>query len=228
MPPTGNDDLVPSSGVAADERDLVRRALAGERAARRELADGLLGSIQREVALGLARAAGASGRDPRQELRDLVHDVLVSLFEHDGRELRRWDPARGRSLDSFVRLVARRRVARILSQRRGNPFALRPVDPQDLEHDDDTALVRRLEEREQLDALLVALQARMSERDHELFELLFVQQLDPEEVAGQLDMTRGAVNAWCYRTRKLARRILSEASSRASSHEAGPTMGENR
>lgn len=221
--------MVPWARVAPandeDDEDMVRRALAGERAARRELADGLLDGIQREVAFCLARAAGASGRDPRQEQRDLVHDVLVSLFEHDGRELRRWDPTRGRSLDSFVRLVARRRVARIMSQRRGNPFAMQPVDPQDLDHDDDTALVRRLEDREQLDALLVALLARMSERDHELFELLFVQQLDPEEVAGQLDMTRGAVNAWCYRTRKLARQILSEASSGASSRAGAPTMG---
>jgi len=213
-------------GSHPDDEARVGRALAGDHAARRELTNALLDSIQREVAIALVRAAGASGRDPRQELRDLVHDVLICLWEHDGRELRRWDPTRGRSLDSFVRLVARRRVARILSQRRGNPWALRPVDPQDLEHDDDTALVRRLEQREQLDALLVALHARMNDRDHELFELLFVQQLDPEAVAGQLEMTRGAVNAWCYRTRKLARQLMSEGgASRPSSHAPPTTMG---
>lgn len=189
------------------------------------LADGLLDSLQREVAISLARNVGASGRDPRQEVRDLVHDVLVSLFEHDGRELRRWDPARGRSLDSFVRLVARRRVARVLSQRRGNPWALRPVDPQDLEHDDDTALVRRLEERQQLDTLLMALQGRMNARDHDLFDLLFVQQLEPEDVAARLEMTRGAVNAWCYRTRKLARQLIDEGPSLASSKGTAAAMG---
>jgi RNA polymerase sigma factor (sigma-70 family) len=207
----------------ADDEDLVRRALAGERAARRELADSLLDSIQREVVISLVRVAGASGRDPRQEVRDLVHDVLVSLWEHDGRELRRWDPERGRSLDSFVRLVARRRVARILSQGRGNPWALQSVDAPGIEHD--PALVRRLEQREQLDALLVALHARMSERDHELFELLFVQQVDPEAVAGQLGMTRGAVNAWCYRTRKLARQLAGDGASPSSSSEGAPAMG---
>jgi RNA polymerase sigma factor (sigma-70 family) len=210
----------------ADNEDLVRRALAGERAARRELADSLLDSIQREVVICLVRLAGASGRDPRQEVRDLVHEVLVSLWEHDGRELRRWDPARGRSLDSFVRLVARRRVARILSQGRGNPWALQSVDAPGVEPDE-TALVRRLEQREQLDALLVALHARMNERDHELFELLFVQQVDPEAVAGQLGMTRGAVNAWCYRTRKLARQLMGDGAAPSSSPDGTPTMGGN-
>ncbi len=217
--------LATALGSLTDDEDLVARALTGERTARRALADRLVECIQREVAISLARGAGATGRDPRQELHDQMHDVLVGLFEHDGRELRRWDPARGRSLDSFVRLVARRRVARALGQRRGNPWAMSPVDPHDLEQDDDTALVRRLEEREQLDALLVALHARMNERDHELFELLFVQQLDPEEVAQELEMTRGAVNAWCYRTRKLARTLLSAAPTRASSDAATPTMG---
>ena len=223
-------DYAATVTARADDEELVARALAGERTARRELADVLLDGIQREVAFCLERAAGAARRDPRQELRDLVHDVLVGLLEHDGRELRRWDPRRGRSLDSFVRLVARRRVARILSQGRGNPFALRPVDPEDLDHDDDTALVRRLEEREQLDALLMALYAGMSERDHELFELLFVEQLEPEEVARRLDMTRGAVNAWCYRTRKLARRLVTEDSSCAPSRGAAAVggMGDGR
>ena len=51
--------------------------------------------------------------------------------------MRRWDPDRGRNLDGFVRLVARRRVARILGQQRGNPWASVPVDPQDLEDDPD-------------------------------------------------------------------------------------------
>ncbi|MEM9458129.1 MAG: sigma-70 family RNA polymerase sigma factor [Myxococcota bacterium] len=199
-------------GSPTDDDDLVSRALAGERSARRQLADRLIDCIQREVAICLLRVAGGTGRDPRQEVRDLVHDVVVGLLEGDGRELRRWDPKRGRSLDSFVRLVARRRVARVLGQRRGNPWAMPSMDPHDIEQDDDTALVRRLEERQQLDMLLVALQGRMNERDHELFELLYVQQVGPEEAANRMDMTRGAVNAWCYRTRKLARQIMTERS----------------
>lgn len=181
-----------------------------------------MNSVQREVAISLLRVAEASRRDPRQEVRDLVQDVVVGLFEHDGRELRRWDPKRGRSLDSFVRLVARRRVTRVLGQRRGNPWAIPSMDPHAIERDDDTALVRRLEERQRLDVLLVALQGRMNARDHELFDLLYVQQVEPEEAANQLEMSRGAVNAWCYRTRKLARQIVRERSMVGSPGAEGP------
>ena len=190
--------------------------------ARRRLADRLLDSVQREVAFSLMRVAGAAGRDPRQDVRDLVHDVLVSLFEHEGRELRRWDPARGRSLDSFARLVARRHVARTLGQKRGNPWALPPMDPEDIDDDDDTALVRRLEERKRLDELLVALHSHMNERDHQLFDLLYVQQSSPAEVAQQLDMTRGAVNAWSYRIRRLARQLSDTTLARQPSKPRAP------
>jgi len=196
------------SSSSQDER-LVAAALAGLAGARRELASRLLDVIQREIAFVLRRAVGSQGRDPRQELRDLVQEVLVSLFDHDCRELRRWDPARGRSLDSFVRLVARRKAARILGQRKGNPWADQPIDPQVIDEDEpdhnDGALVQQLEHREQLGSVLDALYAQMNDRDLQLFDLLFVEERDPAEVAEALSMTRGAVNAWAYRMRKLAR-----------------------
>ena len=205
------------SGSSQDER-LVESALAGLAGARRELAGRLLDVVQREVAFVLRRAVVGQGRDPRQEVRDLVQEVLVSLFENDGRELRRWDPARGRSLDSFVRLVARRKAARILGQRKGNPWADQPVDPQAIDDDEldaeADALLRQLEQREELGSVLDALYARMSDRDFQLFDLLFVEERDPAEVADALNMTRGAVNAWAYRTRKLARACVLEQNSK--------------
>lgn len=194
------------SDLPDDER-LVTDALAGQPQARRVLAGRLIGTIQREVVAVLRRAAVVHARDPKQEVQELTQDVLVALFESDGQELRRWDPQRGRNLDSFVRLVARRRVARILGQRRGNPWADEPRDPQlsDAEDHDDVDLLRRLEERSMLDRVLDHIYAHASTRDLELFQLIFVDERDPQEVAEALDMTRGAVNAWSYRTRKLAR-----------------------
>ncbi len=188
--------------------------LGGDLAARRTVAERLIEPIQREVAIALSRAATGTGQDPRQEVRDLVQDVLVTLLECEARELRRWDPSRGRTLESFVRLIARRRVARVLSQRRGNPWALVLID---VEADDDagergeSALLAQLEQRSLLAQVLVALQARMDERDHELFELLFVEERDPAEVAELVGISRGAVNAWGYRIRKLARVIATRA-----------------
>jgi RNA polymerase sigma factor (sigma-70 family) len=194
------------SDLPEDER-LVTAALAGQPTARRQLASRLLGTIQREVVAVLRRASSLQGRDPKQEVQELTQDVLVALFEREGQELRRWDPQRGRNLDSFVRLVARRRVARILGQRRGNPWADQPVDPQvaDAEERNDDDLLHRLEDRSMLGHVLDHLYAQLGDRDLELFELLFVDERDPREVADALGMTRGAVNAWSYRTRKLAR-----------------------
>ncbi|KIG18419.1 hypothetical protein DB30_00704 [Enhygromyxa salina] len=210
-----------------DDERLVQAALAGNAVARRELAGRLLDTIQREVSFVLRRLAPAQQRDPRQEVRDLVQDVLISLFERDGHELRRWDPQRGRSLDSFVRLVARRKVARILGQRKGNPWADEPIDPHTIEGDTDTEgdaeLVLLLEQRAELGAVLDRLYANMNTRDHELFDQLFVQERDPAEVAQSLGMTRGAVNAWCYRTRKLARAHALEKT--ASSSGTAATRG---
>ncbi|MCH9686364.1 MAG: sigma-70 region 4 domain-containing protein [Deltaproteobacteria bacterium] len=207
----------------ADDVELVQAALGGRAGARRSLAERLLDSIQREVAIALQRSAIARGRDPRQEVQDLVQDVVVMLFEHDARELRRWDPARGRSLDSFVRLLARRRVARVLSQRRGNPWA--DGEAEYHEAADEAALADRLEGRAQLGQVLQRLYAEMSPRDMELFELLFVQGLEPPDVALALSMSRGAVNAWAYRTRRTARAIAERIAKAPSSASGSDTTG---
>jgi len=209
-PGAGKSASVPVPVVAPEDEALLRLALAGDRAARRSLADRLIEPIQREVAIALTRASHGSGQDVRQEVRDLLQDVLLTLFEHDARELRRWDPARGRSLASFVRLIARRRVARVLGQRRGNPWALVLVDGElDGPDDGDGGPIDRLEDRHRLETVLMALYARMDDRDHELFELLFVEERDPAEVAELAGISRGAVNAWGYRMRKLARALVS-------------------
>ncbi|MEM7157840.1 MAG: sigma-70 family RNA polymerase sigma factor [Myxococcota bacterium] len=206
-----------------DDVQLVEAALAGRPSSRRRLAERLLDAITREVGIALLRPAKDRGRDPRQDVQDLVQEVLVTLFEHDARELRRWDPQRGRSLESFVRLVARRRVARVLNRHRGHPWGEGELEYQE-ELDGD--LDKRIEDRARLSEIFEALHARMSPRDVELFDLLFVQGLEPTEVASRLEMSRGAVNAWCYRTRKQAR-IVSQRLANASTTgaEAGGTVG---
>jgi RNA polymerase sigma-70 factor (ECF subfamily) len=212
----------------SDDERLVQDALAGDPPSRRRLATRLLGTIQREVVAVLRRSAAVQLRDPRQEAQEMTQEVLVTLFERSGQELRRWDPQRGRSLDSFVRLVARRKVARILGQRRGNPWANEPVDPQVLEDDEegDGLLLRQLEQRNLLARVLDLVYADMSPRDLELFQLLFVDEHEPQEVADALGMSRGAVNAWCYRTRKLVRNIARAAGSPATSSSGDSTAKE--
>lgn len=187
----------------------MQQALRGDSAAKRALAVRLLAVISREVGFLLNRRAAPSRRDPRQDLRDLSQDVLVLLFEQDGQELARWDPARGRSLDSFVQLVTRRRVARILSGGRGNPWGNEPTAPEDMEalFQTDLREVEELEARHHLAGILERLQAEMSTRDAEIFAMMYVEDLAPEEVCARMDMTRAALNTWRYRLRKLATSI---------------------
>ncbi|HET6583665.1 MAG TPA: sigma-70 family RNA polymerase sigma factor, partial [Nannocystaceae bacterium] len=163
----------------------------------------------REVSCCLVRLAAAQHRDPRQDAGDLVHEVVVLLLASGGRELRRWDPQRGRSLESYVRLLARRKVTRLLRQRRGNPWACAATDPTAIEADDDGAGEQQLETCSELRRVLAALDPHMSARDHMLFRMVFVEERHRDEVAAALHMTRGAIDAWCYRMRRLARALAS-------------------
>jgi len=170
----------------------------------------LQAAIHREVSCCLRIPAAVERRDASQEVADLAHDVVIKLLAGDARELRRWDPRRGRSLESFVRLVARRSVARSLRQRRRNPWADRPTAPSELDGADVVTELRLLEHRDRLRRVLDLLERRMNARDRELFCRVFVDELDRDEVAAALQMTRGAVDAWCYRTRRLAATIAQE------------------
>ena len=169
-------------------------------AALRALASRLVNPIHREVALCVRRY----GPTPRQDIADLVQGVLLHLLEADCRELRRWDPNRGRTLESFVRMIARRYVARSLERsRKLLPAGWAPSDAPD------DGAGRRIQARQILSRVLSAIAGRP--RDAHLFELVFVQELEPTAVARRMGMTRSAVNAWTYRRRQQARQLLAAA-----------------
>ena len=169
-------------------------------AALRALAGRLVSPIHREVALSVRRCGPTS----RQDIADLVQGVLLYLLERDCQELRRWDPSRGRSLESFVRLIARRYVARSLKRSRTFCPVASAADDQADDLPD-----RRIQARQVLSSLVAAIAGRR--RDEDLFRLVFVQELEPAAVARQMGMSRTAVNAWTYRRRQQARRLLAAA-----------------
>jgi len=159
--------------------------------------------------VALHRRANAVGRDATQDVDDFVQDVLVHLLAQDGRVLQRWDPGRGRSLASFVRLVTRHRVARRLEGFRGNPWSDEPTEDENLEGLDadghgDVAF-RHLASRDRLARLLEHLRARLNERGLLLFRLIYVEQRPIPEVCETVGMSRAAVDQWCSRLRHWAR-----------------------
>jgi DNA-directed RNA polymerase specialized sigma24 family protein len=122
----GGHSRAETIGVVAEDID---RALAGDHKAMDALVRKLRPVIQAEVGFALLPLSRSQGRDARHETLDLVQDVLMSLLADDAKQLRRWDPARGSSLEGFVRLIARRHVAGVVrSKTSGRPRAASSLD----------------------------------------------------------------------------------------------------
>jgi RNA polymerase sigma factor (sigma-70 family) len=175
----------------------------------------LLPVVQAEVGYVLLRGARVESRDHRQEIRDFVQDVFVSLLAKDGKTLRAWDPDRGRSLDSYVRLVARRQVAATLRSGKKSPWTNKPVAGDELERElpdthAEASTSAKLESVEQLDRTLDGLRSRLDERGMLLFQMLYVEERSVEEVMAATEMTRDAVYAWRSRFRKLVAKLADE------------------
>lgn len=191
---------------------LVERALDGDDPACRALIDALTPTIRARVYRALdRRAALGRGRVIRQEVLDMTQDVFLALFADDGRVLRRWDPARGAALPTFVGLVAEREVRAILRSRRRSPWTEDPTAPDDLvAASAPAAAERRVGDKETLREVLARLHDRLSDRGLELFEALVVQGRPVDEVAAAHGMTRDAVYTWRSRLKKTVAAIAAD------------------
>lgn len=196
-----------------DPLDLVRRAQLGDARAVRALVGRLTPVIQARAARALLRCGrGISPRDVRQEVEDLVQTVFSILFENGGKLFFDWDPARGKSFNGYIALVADSRLCSLLRTRRGRVW---PDDPTEDEALESSAEVIRgpepvVDSREELDLLLRRLREVASERAYDLFLLLYVEERSAEEVSAITGMTVENVHAHKSRLGKLARRIASE------------------
>ncbi|MCH9683718.1 MAG: sigma-70 family RNA polymerase sigma factor [Deltaproteobacteria bacterium] len=153
--------------------------------------------------------------------QDLLQDALVELFRSGAQELRRWSPQGGLSLEGFVRLIARRFVARkivVKAQRRERflstaPDALDAVGPID-------GLDDNLARQHDLDVVLRELHARMSDRDRVLFTRLFIEEQPSAAVAREVGMSIDALKKWRTRIYIRAQRIATELRATESSCSA--------
>jgi RNA polymerase sigma factor (sigma-70 family) len=198
-----------------DRTGLVQDALAGDQAALTRLVAVLTPVIQVRTARTLLanRARLASERNVRQDVEDLTQDVFLSLFDNGARVLRNWQAERGLSLENFVGLVSERYVISFLRSGKRNPWKEEPSLMEDL----DLATLDRDPEvvaagREELRLLLDRLREKLSPLGQRLFELLFVQEMSPEETMAASGLSADAVYAWRSRLRRLARELLAEMS----------------
>lgn len=206
---TPDDIAKAKAGDPAASRLLIRAALAREPEAMRALVDLLLPVIQTEVAFALRRRALPRRRNARQDVEDFVQEVFIELLTRDAKALRDWDAKRGRTLPNFVRLVARRRVARLFRGHRGNPWKDDPTEAADFDYlaPPDRSSEAQLDNRRRLSEIYEVLQSRLSDRGLVLFELIYLEQRSVKEVCEVMGMSRAAVDTWNSRLRKLVRSL---------------------
>jgi RNA polymerase sigma factor (sigma-70 family) len=196
------------------ELELVRAALTGDRGAIRRLVGRLRPLVHTEVAHLLLRRTAASGRNARQDLEDLVQEVFARLWADDGKLLRRWDPVRGRSLDSWVRLVARSRVLDQLRSPRRNPAHGESLEDPEIDRAvsiDAPSLAATIGAREDLERIQAHLREQLSERDWMLFIALFAEGCGVQQVSEEVGMTTAAVYQWKSRVARHHLPPLAEA-----------------
>jgi DNA-directed RNA polymerase specialized sigma24 family protein len=192
------------------------RALAGDEGAIGALVTGMTPVIQARAARALMRGGRGrgQGRDVRQELADLVQDVLLLLFREDGRILRAWRSDGGLSFLNYVGLVAEREVGQIARSGRRSPWALDPAEQADIEQA--SASIESPEgataSREVFDRLIARLEGELHENALYLFKLLVVEELPAAEVCALTGLSTDAVYTWRSRLLRRARELLTELS----------------
>lgn len=191
------------------DRTTIERALRGDGVAVRALVDVLTPAIQSAVARVLLRSGARLGRDVRSDVADLTQEVFERLFADDGRVLREWEPERGASLAGFVKIVAERHALSVLRSRRRSPFAEETREPEALDRADGSE-ERWLVQRDLLHAVCARLRGTLSEQGMRAFELLFLEEREPEAVGEALGISRDAVYMWRTRIRQAAREAAAE------------------
>ncbi len=191
------------------DRRLVQRALKGRPSSVRKLVDRLTPVIQARVTRILLRRG--SSRDLRQELEDFCQEVFLSLFNDEGKILKRWVPERGLSLENFAGLIAERQTISMLRSGRRNPWTEEPTAQAELNlklgADDPEP---QIEDRELLLLLLDRLRLSLKPRGLYLFQLLLVERRPIKEIAEETEMSPEALYAWRSRLSKRARALAEE------------------
>ena len=130
--------------------------------------------------------------------------LAPALFDRENKRLRDWDPTRGCTLDTYVRMVARSKALDILRSRRRTPWQHDDAElddgegPSDERPDHESIVIAK----ESLGMLARILHELLGPRDYSLFFGLFVDEQSPVDVAAAMGMTPAAVYQWSSRFRR--------------------------
>jgi RNA polymerase sigma factor (sigma-70 family) len=187
-----------------EDESLLRRVLAGERAAARQFAERWIPTVHAVVGRQLVRRRRFARL--QEDIDDLVQATFEALFAHDARKLRQYRPDGGRSLGSWIGLVARQ-TAHTLA--RGKQAADACAEPLDAE-EPGAALADVVTPEDLTAVATLATRLRRAldgEEERALFDGL-VDGLGAEELAIVLEIGTDAVHSRIARLRRKLRKFL--------------------
>lgn len=177
-------------------KELVERAIARNPLAVRALVAILEPIFRVRIGRVLLLAGDASGRD----VDDLCQDTFVTLLKDDGKLARSWNPSRGLSFENYSGLMAKQQAIEHLRKKREE--LLRGDEPCELIEPpiDSSREPGRLVEAQELRwKVFAALLNELSHLGREMFELLFIDEGEVEEICTRKEMEPDAVYAWRHR-----------------------------
>lgn len=193
---------------------LIGRALAGEPSSVRELVAWLSPVISRRVAATLWKRTRK--RNIQQEVDDITQEVLLSLFQSDGKTLRSWDPARGMSLGRFVGMLAQHLTISTLRNGRTSPWRDEPTELAKLEELDtwDGITPESVTiSRQTLQVVLDRMRAALSPRGLVLFQRIIVDGEPLETIMADEGLTQAAAYQWKSRLLQTLRSLAADVHS---------------
>lgn len=202
-----------------DDRALVDAVLAGDARAQRRFVGRYLPIVRQTIGLTARAQMGPADVD------DAVQHVFLTLFARDAHALRLWKG--DASLKVYLKTVTRNLTVRQLrrSTRDNGRFRLILDAPARGEADGPSLIdvlaesaetaeldaETRLRLQEERTHLREAILGRLSERGQQMYQLIFVDELDVAGVAEQAGVTANNVYQWRNRIGELARAVLTEA-----------------
>jgi RNA polymerase sigma-70 factor (ECF subfamily) len=119
--------------------------------------------------------------------------------------LRNWDAELGLSLANYVGLIAERRTISALRSGKSNPWR-EESGGDDLDYSADSQGVEHeVTQQDRFARLVDAMREALSPQGWHLFDLLYIQEREVDEVCEQTGLSADAVYAWRSRLRRTAR-----------------------
>lgn len=178
----------------------------------RLLVQRLMPVVRARVAAYLGRRGGRLGH---QDVDDIAQDIWLTLIRDDGKLLRDYDAARGKSLEGWVGLTCRRELWRrnraLNAERRGGGVADAPLEAAATTAGDQPDPEALAVGRDLLGGLRGHLRAHLAERGQLVLAAIYEDHLSPAEAATLLGVNQQVVYNWMHKIRTLTREYLGDA-----------------